>query len=161
MKTRIFQSRIEFEEPRAEVFDFFSKPENLNLITPPWLHFGILTPLPIEMHNGARIDYRLKLYGLPVRWETEIRGWDPPFRFTDIQLRGPYRKWIHTHIFEDSEFGTLMTDHVEYAVPGWILEPVVHRLFVKRRIEKIFEYRREKLSEVFTIRAGFPNAGER
>lgn len=96
--------------PRAEVFDFFADAWNLEQITPPWLKFQVITPRPIEMHSGALIDYRLRLHGLPIRWRTEIRDWDPPFRFTDRQVRGPYRYWVHEHTFADEGDETLMRD---------------------------------------------------
>ena len=132
--------------PRERVFDFFSRAGNLNLLTPPWLHFSILTPLPIEMKAGARIDYRIRLRGLPVQWTSEITEWMPPVRFTDSQIRGPYRLWVHRHVFEETAEGTLAIDDVTYRVPGGGL---ANRLFVAGELRKIFDYRKAKLLELF------------
>lgn len=132
--------------PVGEVFLFFADAGNLDVITPPWLRFEILTPRPIAMQVGARIDYRLRLRGLPVRWQSEITAWEPPQRFVDEQRRGPYRAWIHEHTFAERDGGTLIGDHVRYAVPGgWLAD----RLFVRRDVANIFAYRQEKLRELF------------
>ena len=130
-----------------EVFDFFSKAENLDLLTPPWLHFSILTPQPIEMKLGAMIEYRIRLRGIPVRWVSEITEWQPPLRFEDTQVRGPYRKWVHRHSFEETSEGTLAVDEVWYRVPGGA---VVNRLFVAGELKRIFDYRKAKLIELFS-----------
>ena len=131
---------------RERVFDFFSRAENLDLLTPPWLRFKILSPLPIVMAEGTRITYRIRLRGFPVRWVSEISEWEPPFRFTDRQLRGPYSLWTHNHLFEETDGGTLAVDDVTYRVPGGAL---VNRLFVAGELRRIFEYRRAKLLQVF------------
>jgi ligand-binding SRPBCC domain-containing protein len=133
--------------PLAEVFTFFADAGNLDALTPPWLRFEILTPRPIEMRIGARIDYRLRLRGLPLRWQSEITAWQPPNRFVDEQRRGPYHVWIHEHSFAEQDGGTLVGDCVRYAVPcGWLAD----RLFVRRDIAKIFACRQGKLRELFT-----------
>jgi hypothetical protein len=98
------------------------------------------------MKVGALIDYRIKIHGIPVGWRTEITEWDPPHAFTDEQLRGPYRKWIHRHRFEEAEGGTRVTDHVEYAAPGGRL---VEALFVRRDVERIFDHRTVRLLDIF------------
>lgn len=131
---------------REEIFDFFADAVNLETITPPLLRFQVETPRPIAMHVGSLIDYRLRLHGFPIRWRTEITGWEPPFRFVDEQVRGPYRFWRHRHTFVDHEGGTLVTDEVDYAVPGGGL---VHALAVKGDIRKIFEYRERRMIELF------------
>ena len=133
------------------VFPFFADAGNLDRLTPDWLHFRILTPLPVEMREGALIDYRLRLRGVPIRWRTEITCWEPPYEFVDEQIRGPYRKWIHRHTFQPHEAGTLMTDEVAYDVPGgaW-----VNRLFVEREISRIFRYRMEVMESIFRDPAG-------
>jgi ligand-binding SRPBCC domain-containing protein len=127
------------------VFDFFSDAFNLELLTPPWLQFRVITPAPIAMQQGTVIDYRLRLRGIPVRWESQVTVWEPPYRFVDEQLRGPYRRWVHHHTFVESDGGTLARDHVDYAVPGGVL---VRKLLVERDLRKIFQYRQQKLREV-------------
>lgn len=152
MTTRVYETSVTFAEPPETVFAFFSDAANLQRITPAFLDFRILTPLPIEMRPGALIEYRLKIHGVPVRWCTEISEWAPPSRFVDTQVRGPYRRWVHTHRFESVPEGTRMTDRVEYASPGWMFEPLVHHLFVKGNVERIFAHRREAYARFFTIR---------
>jgi ligand-binding SRPBCC domain-containing protein len=128
------------------LFPFFADAFNLEAITPPWLHFHVLSMPPIEMRSGLLIDYRLRLRGLPLRWQSEIQDWHPPHRFVDEMRRGPYRHWRHTHTFEPSEGGTAMLDVVDYAVPGGSL---VNALFVRRDLLRIFDYRRQRLRELF------------
>jgi ligand-binding SRPBCC domain-containing protein len=135
-------SSVLLRYPREQVFDFFSRAENLNLTTPWWLHFTVLTPLPIEMEQGTLISYRIRLRGIPVRWVSEIAEWEPPCRFTDRQIRGPYRRWVHSHVFEETAEGTVVNDSVRYRVLGGAL---VNRLFVARELRRIFQYRRAKL----------------
>src|SRR5690349_11084091 len=117
MRIRELRSEQWFPHPVEEVFSFFSNAENLELLTPPWVNFHILTPRPIPMHTGALIDYKLRIHGFPVRWQSEITVWDPPHRFVDEQRRGPYRLWHHEHTFEPRDNGTLCIDLVRYAVP--------------------------------------------
>ena len=122
----------------AEVFPFFADAANLEAITPPWLHFRIVTPQPIEMREGALIEYRLRLRGIPLRWRTRIDEWEPGVRFVDRQLSGPYRLWHHTHEFEaDGPHHTLMRDTVRYAAP---LDRLSHPL-VRRDLDRIFAFR--------------------
>jgi ligand-binding SRPBCC domain-containing protein len=133
------------------VFPFFSEAGNLARITPPELAFAYETPLPIEMKVGALIDYRLRLYRVPFRWRTRISAWDPPRAFVDEQVRGPYRLWQHSHWFRPAEDGsrrTLMVDEVRYALPLAPLGEVAHFL-VRRTLERIFDYRREVIGELF------------
>ena len=146
MKTFLFKTQRTVEQPITEVFEFFSNAHNLAVITPPNLHLEILTPAPIEMGVGTRIDYRLKLHGIPIRWQSEITEWNPPYGFVDEQRRGPYRLWRHTHTFEETENGVIVGDVVEYAVWG---NGVVNKFLVRPDIEKIFAYRSEQLDEIF------------
>lgn len=132
--------------PPKEVFPFFADAGNLDAITPPWLRFEILTPLPVAMRVGAQIDYRLRLWGIPLRWRSEITAWEPPHRFVDEQRRGPYRAWIHEHTFAGRDGGTLVADRVRYAVPGG---PLVDRLFVRRDVARIFRFRQARLLDLF------------
>ncbi|MCY3550130.1 MAG: SRPBCC family protein [Candidatus Poribacteria bacterium] len=146
MKTFLFKTQQTLEQPLTEVFEFFSNAHNLAVITPPWLKFEVLTPAPIEMVVGTRIDYKLKLRGIPVRWQSEITEWDPPHAFADEQRRGPYRIWRHKHTFDETEDGIVVGDSVEYAVWGGAL---VDKFFVRPDIEQIFAYRTEQLAEIF------------
>ena len=141
--------------PRADVFPFFAAAENLERLTPPWLHFRILTPTPLTMRRGALIDYRIRLHGLPLRWRTAIAEWEPPLRFVDTQLRGPYRLWVHTHTFTDVPGGTLCEDELRYAVPGGRL---VDALFVRAQVERIFHYRQGALHGLFHHTPGPPGS---
>jgi ligand-binding SRPBCC domain-containing protein len=125
-----------------EVFAFFADAHNLGVITPPWMHFQTVTPDPIVMAVGTRFEHRLRVKGIPIRWESEITAWDPPGRFVDEQRRGPYRSWVHEHRFESRAGGTDVSDHVEYAVPGGA---IVNGLLVAPDLRKVFEYRRKTL----------------
>jgi ligand-binding SRPBCC domain-containing protein len=133
------------------VFPFFADAFNLEQITPPWLRFRVLTPGPIEVGEGTLIDYRLRLHGVPLSWHTRITDWDPPHRFSDEQIGGPYRVWKHLHTFEPCESGrTLARDRVEYRVRGGrALQAVGQRALVERDLRAIFEYRRERLAAIF------------
>ena len=146
MRVREFKTELWLPRPPEQVFPFFADAGNLDAITPPWLHFHIVTPRPIEMRAGALIDYKLRVRGLPLCWRTLIKEWQPPYRFVDEQVRGPYRQWIHTHTFEPRAAGTLARDVVQYAVP---FDFIAHTLFVRRDIEKIFAYRQETLRKRF------------
>jgi ligand-binding SRPBCC domain-containing protein len=127
-----------------DVFPFFADAHNLEAITPPWLGFRVITTRPIDMRPGALIEYRLKLHGLPLRWRTRIAVWDPPRRFVDVQLSGPYTLWHHTHDFEPHpDGGTIMHDTVRYALPLGALGDLAHRALVRRDLAAIFEFRQE------------------
>ncbi|HAV63679.1 MAG TPA: CDP-paratose 2-epimerase [Verrucomicrobiales bacterium] len=149
----VFEFRCSLHVPRPvdEVFPFFTDVHNLEAITPPWLKFHVLTPQPNPMRAGVTIDYRLKVHGLPLRWRSRINVWEPPFRFVDEQVRGPYRLWIHEHRFEEVDGGTLCHDHVRYAVPGGRL---LNWLFVRGDVEKIFSHRQRQLARVFAPDVG-------
>ena len=135
------------------VFDFFCQASNLNQITPPWLHFKILYQDSKRMERGTRIDYSIRLHGIPLTWKTQIVEWEPPHQFVDFQLKGPYKYWRHTHRFLNKNDGTLMQDIVDYVVPGKFFEPLLHALFVKKDLERIFDYREKKFSEIFSTKA--------
>jgi ligand-binding SRPBCC domain-containing protein len=139
-------SELWLPQPREKVFPFFADAKNLQALTPPWLNFQITNPEPIEMKVGACLNYRLKVHGVTLRWQSEITVWEPPFRFVDEQRRGPYRSWIHEHTFEEKDGGTLVKDHVQYAVPGGKL---INRLFVSRDVKKIFDFRSQTLRRLF------------
>lgn len=146
MRTNRLESEIALAAPRDEVFAFFANAENLESLTPELLRFRILTPSPIELRRGTRIDYRLRIRGVPIRWRSEITHWLPPWRFVDRQLDGPYRLWIHEHEFEEREGGTACRDRVTWAAPGG---RVVERRIVRPDLERIFAFRRAELARRF------------
>ena len=148
MRVSTIASGIWLPRPLGEVFPFFAEARNLQVLTPRWLRFEVLTPDPIEMEAGVTIDYRLRLRGIPVRWRSEITRWEPPNLFVDEQVRGPYRIWNHEHRFREEDGKTLAEDFVRYAVPGgWVAD----RLLVRRDLRRIFEYRRRRLGELFGV----------
>ena len=149
MKNRTLERKLFIHQSLTDVFNFFSDARNLNLVTPPWLYFEILTPPPIQMQLGTQIDYRLRLHKIPITWRTEIIAWEPPYRFVDSQIKGPYAVWIHEHRFVTQNGGTLMTDFVEFRSPGGVFEPLIYHLFVKRDVINIFDYRSERFKEIF------------
>lgn len=132
--------------PREKVFEFFSDAYQLQTLTPPWLHFVVLTPAPIDCREGTLIDYRLRIHGVPIRWQSRLSVWEPPLKFVDEQTRGPYRSWRHLHAFEEAPGGTLCRDLVDYRVYGGGL---INRLFVEPDIRKIFAYRQARMRELF------------
>jgi len=132
-----------------EVFPFFAEAGNLEALTPGWLRFQILTPRPIEMKPGTIIDYRLHWHGVPMSWKTEITRWEPPHHFEDLQIKGPYKLWHHTHVFESVDNGTRIIDRVRYALSFGVLGQVVHAASVRRNVEEIFAYRDKKVRELF------------
>jgi ligand-binding SRPBCC domain-containing protein len=148
MKIREFQSELWLPLPPEELFPFFADAANLDAITPPWLNFRIVTPPLVVMRAGTLIDYRLRVRGVPLRWRTRIKSWEPPHRFEDEQLRGPYRLWVHEHTFETVDGGTLARDRVRYAVP---FDGLVHRWLVRPDIEKIFQFRSAALKKRFNV----------
>jgi ligand-binding SRPBCC domain-containing protein len=134
--------------PVEEVFAFFGDATNLEAITPEWLRFSVITPAPIAMGAGTLIDYRLRWRRMPLRWTTIIEAWEPPHRFVDRQLRGPYRLWHHTHIFEAQLGGTRIRDEVRYRLPLGRLGVALHRLGVRRDLEAIFDDRARRVREL-------------
>ena len=146
MKVFTLETSLWLPQPVEHVFAFFADAANLESITPPWLRFEILTPLPIPIAEGTCIDYCLRYRGFPLRWRTEILAWEPPHRFVDSQIKGPYRRWVHEHVFVEQDGGTLATDYVEYALLGGAF---TNALFVGRDLESIFAYRRQRMLEIF------------
>lgn len=132
--------------PRSEVFAFFADPRNLEVITPTFLHFSILPPVPASLDVESRIDYRLSLFGVPFHWRTRIAAWQPGVRFVDVQERGPYALWHHTHIFADEGHGTRVSDRVEYRLPLGALGEVAHPIMVRRTLARIFDHRQERVA---------------
>lgn len=140
--------------PIEAVFEFFSRAHNLGRLTPPWLAFDIVTPEPIEMREGTLIDYRIRLRGVPIGWRTRIAAWEPGQRFVDEQIKGPYALWRHEHRFEETktasgEAAVRMIDDVRYALGwGWAGR-LAHRVFVRRDLERIFDYRRQVIANMW------------
>jgi hypothetical protein len=138
--------------PRSEVFAFFADAANLERITPRALRFKVKTPPPIEMRAGAIIEYDLSLLGVPFGWRTVIEAFEAPERFIDVQARGPYRLWRHTHEMHEVPGGTRIVDRVEYELPLGPLGELAHRLFVARQLRAIFDYRAQVIGELFGSR---------
>jgi ligand-binding SRPBCC domain-containing protein len=148
MRTFRYDTEIDVPRDPEQVFAFFSQARNLEKLTPPWLRFEILTEDPIDMAPGTLIDYRIRWRGIPMRWRTEIEVWEPPHRFVDRQVRGPYRLWRHEHVFVARDGGTAVVDRVEYAPIGGAL---AQRLIVARDVERIFSYRHAVLGRIFSV----------
>ena len=141
MKIYTLKRQQTIARPRPEVFSFFEQPENLEKITPTSVGFVILTPRPIKMKTGLVLDYTIRILGLPVRWTTLICDYNSPHQFCDVAIRGPYSFWHHTHTFEETDSGTVMTDEVRYALPFGFIGRIVHSLWVRRELNRIFDYR--------------------
>ena len=145
--------RLEREQwlpaPMERVFAFFADAANLETLTPPWLGFRILSALPIAMRPEARIEYRIALAGVPLRWRTRIKSWEPGVRFVDEQERGPYALWEHTHHFEHCGDGVLMRDVVRYALPLGVLGRIAHAVAVHSALAAIFDHRFARIRELF------------
>jgi len=135
--------------PLEEVFEFFARAENLETLTPEWLNFKIESVNPRPVQKGTLINYRLRVRGLPLRWTSEIQEWNPPTRFVDLQIRGPYKLWHHTHTFIAEGHNTRIIDEVLYDLPFGPLGTIAHILMVKSDVEKIFHYREMKIRELF------------
>lgn len=158
MHPHTLQREQRLARPPGEVFEFFADAHNLEAITPPLLHFRLVTPDPITMATGTLLRYRLNVRGVPLSWLTAIREWDPPHRFVDDQLEGPYALWRHTHTFErDGDGGTLMQDVVRYALPLGGVGELVHRLLVRGDLDRIFDYRAERVALLLGARAASPS----
>jgi ligand-binding SRPBCC domain-containing protein len=156
VRVRTFTTELWLPCPPEALFAFFGDAHNLDVLTPGWLHFRILTPQPILMQRGTLIDYRLRWHGLPLSWRTQISEWHPPHCFVDRQVKGPYRQWVHEHIFEARDGGTLLRDRVDYAVPGWLIEPALSRWIITPDVERIFTYRQRKMAQLFSAPFGRP-----
>jgi ligand-binding SRPBCC domain-containing protein len=136
--------------PLERTFEFFSDAFKLELVTPPSMEFRMLTPGPIEVREGTLLDYRLRIHGIPIRWRTLIETWEPPSRFVDRQLKGPYKLWLHSHTFVPRDGGTVVGDVVRYSLPLGPIGELVHRAVVRRDLERIFDYRHEALARLLS-----------
>jgi len=140
--------------PRSEVFSFFADPRNLEAITPAFLRFSIIPPVPTFLDVDSRIDYRLSLFGIPFHWRTRIAAWQPGLRFVDVQERGPYALWHHTHTFADVDGGTRVADRVEYRLPLGAIGEVAHPVMVRRTLARIFDHRLERVASLLGAAPG-------
>jgi ligand-binding SRPBCC domain-containing protein len=135
--------------PLPEVFDFFSRAENLEVLTPSWLNFKILEVSPQPVRHGTLINYSLRVHGIPLRWTSEIVEWEPPHRFVDLQLRGPYKLWRHEHRFEARDGGTLIFDTISLALPLGVLGRLAYKVKVRSDVHEIFAFREKKICTLF------------
>lgn len=145
--TLVFTQQV--ARPLPEVFSFFSRAENLEVLTPPWLNFKILDATPQPIQKGTLIHYSLRLHGIPLRWSSEIVEWEPPHRFVDLQLRGPYKLWRHEHGFEARNGGTLISDTINLSLPLGFLGQIAYKIKVHSDLQEIFAFRREKVRALF------------
>ncbi len=151
MRVHLLERKQRVEVPIDQAFAFYGDERNLEPLTPPWLHFEVTTPRPIVMAAGTLLEYRLRLHGVPIHWRTRIDTWEAPTRFTDFQEQGPYKLWEHTHAFEpDGETTTVIHDRVRYAIPFGPLGALAHALFVRRDLERIFDFRRDAVAARLT-----------
>ena len=132
-----------------EVFAFHTDPRNLEALTPPWLAFKVLRSTDPVVRHGTRITYGLRLHGIPMRWESQISEFVEGESFADEMLSGPYRRWYHRHLFREVEGGVEIEDIVEYALPFGPIGRLVHRLFVRRQLQQIFDFRSQAIDRLF------------
>ena len=149
MKLYTLDSNQFINKPIEEVFQFFSKPENLSVITPAKLGFKILSPNPIKMEVGRLIDYNIYLMGIPIHWRTLITDYEPPNMFVDQQIKGPYAMWHHTHTFHKVKGGVEIKDRVVYSIPFGFLGRLLNYLWIKRDLNNIFLYRKKVIDKLF------------
>ena len=149
MKLYTLESNQFINKPIEEVFQFFSKPENLSVITPAKLGFKILSPNPIKMEVGRLIDYNIYLLGIPIHWRTLITDYEPPNMFVDQQIKGPYAMWHHTHTFHKVKGGVEIKDRVVYSIPFGYLGRLLNYLWIKRDLNNIFLHRKKVIDKLF------------
>lgn len=145
--THVLKTAMRLPLDVQSVFAFFCDASNLERITPPELRFLIATPQPIQMAAGARIDYRLRLLGIPFAWQTNISSWEPPFLFVDEQVKGPYRRWVHTHRFVEEDGETTVCDEVRYRLPLWPAGELAGPL-VRIQLGRIFCFRMAAIEKI-------------
>lgn len=161
MPAYLFERSQRVEVPVERAFEFYGDAGNLEPLTPPWVHFRLLTPGEVVFGAGTLLDYRIRLHGVPIRWQTRIDVWEPPTRFVDSQARGPYSLWEHTHLFEpDGDGATVIHDRIRYEIPLGPLGAVAERLFVRRDLERIFDFRSAAIAERLTAKPGAEPAAQ-
>lgn len=144
MADHVLQSRLWLARPRPDVFAFLADPANLARVMPPWLGVRLLTP-NVRMEAGAVLDFRVAWLGVPLSWRLFVREWDPPYRFVDVQVNGPYARWEHRHRLLEEGEGTWIEDRVTYRLPAGLLGRAAHGLLVGRQLRAAWAYRRERL----------------
>jgi ligand-binding SRPBCC domain-containing protein len=147
MVDHVLESRLVIARPRVDVFAFFADPRHLTVTTPPWLRVALLTPLTTIV-AGSVLDYRIRWLGIPLVWRAFVRECDPPFRFLDVQLWGPYSRWEHRHRFLETAEGTLMEDRIVYRLPAGVLGRLGHALLIRRQLAAIWAWRTRKIGEL-------------
>ncbi|MFL6310949.1 MAG: SRPBCC family protein [Terriglobales bacterium] len=148
-KTYILSFQQQVSRPLEEVFEFFSRAENLEALTPPWLNFKIRGVKPLLVQQGTLIDYSLSVRGIPLRWTSEIVEWDPPHGFVDLQLRGPYKLWRHEHRFEARDGGTLISDTINFALPLGFVGRLAYKIKVQSDVQEIFAFCKKQIHALF------------
>jgi hypothetical protein len=147
MADHVLETRVWIGRPRSEVFAFFADPANLARVTPASLGVELLTRAP-AMTTGAVFDYRLRWLGVPIRWRAFVREYDPPYRFLDVQLRGPYTRWEHRHRFLEEDDGTVVEDRVVYRLPLGPVGRALHAAVVGRQLRAAWDYRTARIAEL-------------
>lgn len=147
MADHVLETRVWLARPRPDVFAFFADPRNLRLLTPPALRLTLLTPRT-ALAAGAVLDFRVSWLGLPLRWRSYIREYDPPYRFVDVQVRGPWARWEHRHRFLEEGGGTWVEDRVTYRPPLGPLGAALHTLVIGRQLRAAWTYRQARLGEL-------------
>ena len=158
MADYVLERRCWLPRPRAEVFQFFAEPRNLALVQPPGAHLRWLSAPPAGLAAGAVLDFRVRVLGWPMRWRVMIREFDPPYRFVDVQLLGPFARWEHRHRFVAGPLdegrpgvaGTWVKDRLTYRLPLGRLGNLAHALAAGRQITAVFDHRDRRLLELLS-----------
>jgi ligand-binding SRPBCC domain-containing protein len=145
----VFEASQTFARPVAEVFDFFCTPANLPKVSPPELHMAVAEG-PERLALGERLTVKGRRWGIPHSVTSKVIEFEPNVRFVDEQVQGPFRRFVHTHLFESlPDGGTRITDRIEYEKPGGALGLIVTQAFIEKDLRWVFDYRRQKLAELF------------
>jgi ligand-binding SRPBCC domain-containing protein len=161
MADHVLERRVFIPRARPDVFGFFADPRNLALVNPPGMRLAWLAPPPDVLAAGSVLDFSVRLLGVPVRWRVMIREFDPPYRFVDVQLWGPFSRWEHRHRFAEGAApdgtggaGTWVEDRLTYRLPLGALGSLAHAVAAGRSIAAMFDYRARRLVELLGGGAG-------